>query len=86
MNVENSLVVSTANPHGLRVLLTPEEAAAVLGVAKQTLAVWRSLGAHGPRYLKLGRLVRYEAPELERFIQELARNGARQRSSESAPR
>jgi hypothetical protein len=47
--------------------LTPEEAAEFLRLKVQTLALMRCKG-RGPKFLKLGRAVRYERSELERFI------------------
>ena len=51
------------------VLLTPQGAAKLLGLAEQTLARWRVRG-EGPRYQKLGGRVRYSATELERWVAE----------------
>ena len=53
----------------LKMLLAPAAAAARLGVAKQTLAVWRLKGC-GPSYVKLGRKVAYSTDALERYIAE----------------
>lgn len=44
------------------------EAALFLGVARQTMANWRSQ-RRGPAYLKLGRRVVYRLSDLEDFIQ-----------------
>lgn len=46
--------------------LTTKEAAARLGLAEHTLAVWRIYGK-GPRFIKAGRAVRYDPAEVERF-------------------
>lgn len=49
-------------------LLTPTQAAEVLGVPEGTLAQWRSQ-RRGPAFIKLeGRLVRYRARDLEAYI------------------
>ncbi|MFZ2493907.1 MAG: helix-turn-helix domain-containing protein [Thermoanaerobaculia bacterium] len=49
-------------------LYTPEEAAHYLrGVSTSTLAHWRSAG-RGPRYLKVGGIIRYRREDLERFV------------------
>jgi excisionase family DNA binding protein len=49
-------------------LLTPKEAADLLGVPEGTLAQWRSQ-RRGPSYIKLeGRLVRYRASDLENYL------------------
>jgi excisionase family DNA binding protein len=51
-------------------LLTPAQAAEVLGVPEGTLAQWRSQH-RGPAFIKLeGRLVRYHARDLETYIGE----------------
>lgn len=50
-------------------LLSEPQAAAVLGLAPNTLAVWRSTGRYNLRYVKAGRLVRYQAADLKEFIQ-----------------
>jgi len=46
---------------------TPAEAAEYLGVARQTLANWRSLGK-GPRFVRRGRLVRYAWCDLDAWL------------------
>jgi type IV secretory pathway VirB10-like protein len=45
---------------------TPEEAAEMLAVSMKTLEAWRRLGK-GPRFVKLGRAVRYALEDLEDF-------------------
>lgn len=50
-------------------LLTVEEAAGVLGVTVQTLAVWRSTKRWGLPYVKVGRLVRYSRKAIDRWIE-----------------
>lgn len=57
-------------------LLTPDEAAAFLGISRLTLAKWRTYGT-GPDYIKLGTLrpgsikdirpVRYRQSELDKY-------------------
>jgi len=49
-----------------RPLLTEADAAALLGVKPQTLSVWRMRG-YGPKFRKIGRLVRYDATDLEEY-------------------
>lgn len=49
-------------------LLTPKQAAFELGVTEQTLANWRNTKLQGPRWVRIGRMVRYELAEIERFI------------------
>lgn len=51
-------------------LLTPEEAAAKLAVAVQTLAHWRVRGT-GPSFVHLSaRCVRYPEPTLDKWLSE----------------
>jgi hypothetical protein len=49
-------------------LLTPEQAAAILNIAPQTLSVWRTCGRYPLRYIKVGRAVRYRLADVEEFI------------------
>lgn len=49
-------------------LLTPLEAAAYIGVAKNTLAVWRCVGRYGIAHIKSGRLVKYRKSVLDDFL------------------
>jgi excisionase family DNA binding protein len=55
---------------GNSVLLTRREAAAYLGVAEQTLAVWKCTGRRSLPFVKIGRLVRYRKADLDAFILE----------------
>lgn len=58
------------------IFLSPDEvAAAIPGITKNTLAMWRYEG-RGPRYRKLGRVVVYALDELEAWIED----GARERT------
>jgi transcriptional regulator with XRE-family HTH domain len=50
--------------------LTAREAARRMGYSVKTLANWRSEG-RGPRYHKQGYIVRYEAADLEDFLNQL---------------
>ena len=52
--------------------LTTNQAAEALGVKPATLEVWRCQG-RGPRFLKLGRVVRYRQSDLEAFLNENSR-------------
>ena len=47
--------------------LTTERAAQVLEVSVRTLEGWRVRG-YGPKYRKIGRLVRYTYEDIEEFI------------------
>lgn len=48
-------------------LFDEHEVSKRLSVSVNTLRYWRALG-DGPNYVKLGRLVRYDAGALEKFI------------------
>lgn len=48
------------------ITLNAGEAAAALGVSRQTLSNWRSLGI-GPTYVKLGGRVGYRPADLQKF-------------------
>jgi len=50
-----------------RQLMTPQQAAEYIGVAKHTLARWRCEG-DGPQFLKLGGPVRYDVADLDTWI------------------
>lgn len=52
-----------------RRLLTREQAAEVLGVQVQTLATWASQGKYDLPFVKVGKCVRYERDDLERWLQ-----------------
>jgi excisionase family DNA binding protein len=54
-------------PRSVPQVYTTKEAARLLGVSHRTLEDWRTRGA-GPRFIMLGRLVRYRATDLERFV------------------
>ncbi len=49
-------------------LLTPPEAADYIGVAKNTLSIWRCVGRYDIPYIKSGRLVKYRKSELDAFL------------------
>lgn len=48
-------------------LMSPDDVSALLGVSRGHLANWRSNGL-GPRYVKVGRLVRYRRPDIDDWI------------------
>lgn len=50
-----------------RIVLTNKEAARKLGISHRTLEDWR-LTNRGPRFVKLGRLVRYRLGDLLDFM------------------
>ena len=49
-------------------LLNTKEAAERLGLSPGTLEVWRCLGK-GPRYIKIGRRVGYDANDLDLYVE-----------------
>ena len=49
-------------------LLTPNQVARKLGVSVETLNVWRATKRYNLPYVKVGRLVRYRATDVEAFI------------------
>ena len=58
-------------------LLPPPEAAAYIGVSKNTLSVWRCVGRYAIPFIKVGRLVRYRRSDLETWLESRTRtNGA----------
>ena len=50
-------------------LLTPEQAAGILGVTAGTLNVWRATRRYPLAYVKIGRKVMYRAQDIEDFAQ-----------------
>jgi len=50
-------------------LLTPVEAAKLLGVSPDTLAVWRCKKRYDLAYVKVGRSVKYREADVEKFIE-----------------
>ena len=50
-------------------LLSRIEAAAYLGVAKQTLAIWACSNRYDLPYVKIGKLVKYKRADLDAFIE-----------------
>ena len=49
-------------------LLTPEEAAAAIGVTPGTLAIWRCTRRYALPWLKCGRKVMYRADDVAAFL------------------
>ena len=49
-------------------LLSRKEAAAYLGVAPQTLAIWKTAGRYSLPVVKIGRLAKYRKSDLDAFI------------------
>lgn len=55
-------------------LLSPAEAAKILGISPDTLMVWRCTGRYNLPFVKVGGRVRYRQEDLEAFIQRRTRN------------
>ncbi|MBS1992704.1 MAG: helix-turn-helix domain-containing protein [Cyanobacteria bacterium SZAS LIN-3] len=49
-------------------LLSRAEAAAYLGVAKQTLAIWKCTKRYNLPFIKIGKLIKYKRSDLDQFI------------------
>ena len=54
-------------------LLPPPEAAAYIGVSENTLSVWRCVGRYAIPFIKVGRLVRYRASDLDAWLESRTR-------------
>lgn len=70
-NAENGGQPRTAatNQHApMTQLLDEKQAAALLNVSIKSLQTWRSRGGTGPRFVKVGRLVRYRPEDLQAFV------------------
>lgn len=50
-------------------LLTNDQAATYLGVAPNSLAVWRTTKRYALPYVKVGRLVKYRLADLNAFLE-----------------
>ena len=50
-------------------LLNRKQAAIYLGVAEQTLAIWKSTNRYNLPVVKIGRLVKYKKADLDAFIE-----------------
>jgi predicted DNA-binding transcriptional regulator AlpA len=53
-------------------LLNSEDAAQILGCSARTLASWRIAG-DGPKFVAVGRLIRYRRGDLEEWLQSRTR-------------
>lgn len=56
-------------------LLSPPEAAAYLGVSKDTLSVWRCTSRYNIQFVKVGRLVKYRKSALDDFLTRRTQGG-----------
>ena len=54
-------------------LLDSGQAAHYLGLSSETLSVWRSTGRYNLRFIKTGRLVRYQVADLRAFLESRSR-------------
>ena len=59
-------------------LLTELEAARFLNIQVKTVQAWRYRGG-GPKFIKLGRCVRYRRPDLEAFVSKQVRSSTSDR-------
>jgi len=57
--------------------LTTPQVAEILGLAENTLEIWRHRGI-GPKFLKFGRACRYRRADLEAWIDAQTRTSTRQ--------
>lgn len=53
----------------MNALLTPAQAAKVLGVSTNTLACWRSTRRYSLAWVRVGSRVRYRQADLEKFLE-----------------
>jgi predicted DNA-binding transcriptional regulator AlpA len=67
MNAHTNIAVKTETHRSNTIILTTPQAAIYLGLAVSTLNKWRCFG-DGPRFLKLGRAVRYRREDLDSFL------------------
>lgn len=51
-------------------LLNPSEAARFLGIAPDTLTVWRCTGRYRLPFVKIGRKVMYRQEDLQTFVEQ----------------
>jgi excisionase family DNA binding protein len=66
-----------------RLVLNELEAAARLGLSHRTLQMWRVRGI-GPRFLKVGRAVRYRLADLEAWLEAQLRASTSDTGGEAA--
>ncbi|PPD29026.1 MAG: hypothetical protein CTY20_07930 [Hyphomicrobium sp.] len=55
---------------GARILLSPKEVSLITGISVAQLELWRAKGEGGPRFCKIGRLVKYTRADLYAWLAE----------------
>jgi len=50
-------------------LLTPAQTAEILGIKIETLATWRCTNRYALKYVRVGRVIRYRAADVEAFLE-----------------
>jgi hypothetical protein len=73
------------NEHLLEALLTTDEAAKILRCSRASLNKWRLRGT-GPRFIYIGRRVRYRRADLADFIVSSTRNSTSDRGDRGGER
>jgi hypothetical protein len=73
LETSHNLEVHMISQQQHEALLTPEQASSLLGVALQTLAIWRSTGRYDLPYVKIGRKVLYKQEHIKAFIERRTR-------------
>lgn len=69
--MQTSMIIQPATPQSgpaQTIIFTTRQAALYLGLSISTLNKWRCYGT-GPKYLKLGRAVRYRQEELDCYLE-----------------
>jgi excisionase family DNA binding protein len=67
-DVPNSVAANTEAGLPFPDTMSPDAAAAYLGIKVTTLAMWRSTKRYPLRYVKVGRYVRYRKSDLDAFL------------------
>ncbi len=68
--------------HNSSEMVNTGQAATMLGLKKNTLDIWRLRGV-GPKFVKMGRTVRYRLADIEDFIQSHTIQKTNSRKSQS---
>jgi excisionase family DNA binding protein len=64
----NDVTINTNSNRFASELMSRKQAAAYLGVAEITLAIWKSTGRYNLPTYKIGRLVKYKKSDLDAFV------------------